>query len=124
MSDLTIRDGRSLGGLTPAPGDDEGTYELLLSSEVGKTFHDYACLSHEANLDRDPADHWRELGFQGAVHGLLRQMLIYRATPPDEELVRLFTIAEAEHGPLHAVIGEIHGALRRIEASRERARET
>ena len=124
MSDLTIRSGRSLGVLTPTPEDDDGTCELLLSAEVGKTFHDYALLSQEANLDRDPADHWRELGFEGSVHGLLRQMLGYRGTPASEEIVRLFTIDEAEHGPLDVVIEEIHGALRRVEASRERARKT
>ena len=123
MSDLTLRDGRSLGTLTPTPQDDEGTWELLLDPEISSTLHDYALVSMEACLG-PPTDHWRALGFEGAVHALLWQMSMYHLMPPQVELVRLFTIDEAEHGPLDFVIGEIHTALRRIEESREMVRKT
>ena len=82
MSDLTIRDGRSLGVLTPTPDEDEGTCELLLSPDVATMFHHHMVISSEANLDRGPADHWTELGFRGAVHRLLWQMFLYRHCPP------------------------------------------
>ena len=123
MSDLTLRDGRSLGTLTPTPEDDEGTWELVLDPEISRTLHDYALVSMEACLG-PPQDQWRALGFDGAVHALLFHMSMYRLMPPHEELVRLFTIDEAEHGPVDFAIGEIHTALRRIEESREEARKT
>ena len=123
MSDLTLRDGRSLGTLTPTPEDDEGTFELLLSPEASKSLHEYALVSMEASLERT-TDHWRTLGFEGAVYDLLFHMLINRVVPPHVEMVRLFTIEEAEHGPLDFAIGEIHTALRRIEESREVVRKT
>ena len=122
MSDLTIRNGRSLGILTPTPDEDEGTCELLLSPDVATTFHHHMVNSSETNLDRGPADHWAELGFRGAVRSLLRQMCLYRHLPADEEIVHRFIIDEAQHGPLDAVIEELHDALGRIEQSRETAR--
>ena len=67
MSDLTLRDGRSLGTLTPTPEDDEGTWELLLSPEASKSLHDYVLVSTEASLGRT-TDYWRTLGFEGAVY--------------------------------------------------------
>ena len=123
MSDLTLRDGRSLGTLTPTPEDDEGTYELVLDPEISKALHDYALVSMEACLG-PPTDHWRALGFQGAVYSLLWHMWLHRLLPPHVELARLVTIDEVEHGPLDFAIGEIHTALRRIEESSAVVRKT
>ena len=123
MSDRTLRDGRSLGTLTSTFEDDECTWELLLDPEISATLHDYVLVSMQACLEL-PNDHWRALGFEGAVFDLLFQTSTLRNTRPHEDLVRLFTIDEAEHGPIDVVIDEIHAALRRIEESREMVRKT
>ena len=121
MSDQILRDGRSLGTYTPTPEDEDGTGELLLDPEVSQSLHDYVLVCIEACLG-DPTHNWRALGFRGAAYALLSHMLMYRHSRNHEEPVRLFTIDEAEHGPMDVAIGEIHTALRRIEESREVAR--
>ena len=121
MSDRTLRDGRSLGTLKSTFEDEEGTWELLLDPEVSQTLHDYVLVSMQACLE-SPNDHWTALGFEGAVYGLLFHISTLRHTRPHEELVRLFTIDEAEHGPIDSAIDQVHAALRRIEESREMVR--
>ena len=118
MSDLTLRDGRSLGTLTLTPEDDEGTYELVLDQQMSRSLHDYALVSMEACLE-SPTDHWKTVGFEGAAYDLLFHMATHHLVPPHEAMVRLFTIDEAQHGPLDSAIEEIHTALRSIEESRE-----
>ena len=122
MTDSTVRDGRSLGTLTPTPEEEQGTHDLVLSDEVARTFHEYARLSSEAALDGgEVTTLWTELGFEGAVHALHVHMLTNRFTPPHVESVRLFTIDEAAHGSLDIAIDQLHDALRRIEKAKERA---
>ena len=72
----------------------------------------------EATLGTDATDLWSKLGIRGAAQSLLSHISIHRSSPSNEELFRLFTIDEAEHGPLDSAIDEIHAMLRRIEESR------
>ena len=123
MSNRTLRDGRSLGTCTSTSAHEEGTFELVLDPEVSQSLHDYVLVSMQACLE-SPNDHWTALGFEGAVYALLFHISTLRHTRPQEELVRLFTIDEAAHGPIDVVIDEIHAALRRIEESREMVRKT
>ena len=114
-------DGRRIGVLTPTSVDDDGTYELIITPEIGRSLGNYVASTLEATLGGDPSRMWRALGFHPAAHSLLRHLAMHRHGAPEEERVRLFTIDEAEHGPCDEAIGGIAAALARIEQFRHDA---
>ena len=114
--------GGRLGLLTPTPEDDEGTYELLITPEVSHSLSRYVQSTTETIAGGDASSVWRQLGFHPAVCSLLKQIAAYRSDVADEEIVRLLTIDEAQHGPCAGAIAGIEAALARIENARERAR--
>ena len=114
-------DGRCIGVLTPTPKDDEGTYELIIAPEISCSLCKYVASTLDATLGGDTSRVWRELGFHPAAHSLLRHLAGHRYSSPEDELVRLFTIDDAEHGSCDDAIGGIATALTRIEKSRRDA---
>ena len=112
--EATTPDGRCIGVLVPTPEDDEGTYELTITPAISRSLCTYVASTPGADASRV----WRELGLHPAARSLLRHIASYRHSSPEEELVRLFTIDEAAHGPCDAAIGGIADALTRIEESR------
>ena len=112
--EVTTADGRRIGVLIPTPEDDEGTYELTITPAISRSLCTYVASTPGGDASRL----WRELGLHPAACSLLRHLASHRDSSPEEELVRLFTIDEAEHGPCDDAIGGIADALTRIEESR------
>ena len=92
-------DGRCIGVLIPTPEDDEGTYELTITPEISRSLRKYITITLEATLGGGASCVWQQLKFHPAANALLEHLALSRHTPPEEELVRLFTIDEAAHGP-------------------------
>ena len=109
--EVNAPDGRRIGVLVPTPEDDEGTYELTITPAISRSLCRYVAST-------PGGDAWRELARHPAARSLLRHLASHRDSAPEEALVRLLTIDEAEHGPCDDAIAGIADALTRIEASR------
>lgn len=54
--------GRRIGVPTPTSRDDEGTYELIVTPEIGRSLRSYVASTLEATPGGDPSRVWRAPG--------------------------------------------------------------